>query len=93
MFTHNVKTASGASSFFNQVLVIYYQHCQDIVPTWQYSEAYDFALDMIQQYLFGGEAEVYIQREIIPLFPKIMKKTERKKAIKAKIKEEFKSEK
>ena len=26
--THNVKTASGASAFFNQVPVIYYQHCQ-----------------------------------------------------------------
>ena len=93
MFTHNVKTASGASSFFNQVLVIYYQHCQDIVPTWQYSEAYSFALEVIPQYLSGGQAEVYIQREIIPQFPKTMKKTERKKAIKAKIKEEFKSEK
>ena len=93
MVTHNVKTASGASAFFDQVLVIYYQFCQDIVPTWQYSEAYAFALDVIPQYLSGGEAEVYIQREIIPLFPNTMKKSERKKAIKAKIKEEFKSDK
>ena len=36
---------------------------------------------------------MYIQQNIIPLFPETMKKTERKKAIKAKIKEEFKSEK
>lgn len=57
MFTHNVKTACGASSFFNQVLVIYYQFCQDIVPTRQYSEAYNFALDVIPRYLAGGEAE------------------------------------
>jgi len=70
-----------------------YQHCQDVVPIWQYSEAYSFALDVIPQYLSGGEAETYIQREIIPLFPKTLKKAERKKAIKAKIKEEFKSEK
>lgn len=93
MITHNVKTAGGASAFFNQLLVIYYQLCQDIIPTWQYSEAYDFALDVIPEYLSGGEAEMYIQREIIPLFPETMKKTERKKAIKAKIKEVFKSEK
>ena len=93
MFTHNVKTASGASVFFNQVLVIYYQFRQDIVPTGQYSEALGFALEVIPQYLSGGEAEMYIQREIIPLYPKTMKKTERKKAIKAKIKEEFKSDK
>jgi len=93
MITHNVRTACGASSFFNQVLVIYYQICQDIVPTRQYSEARSFALEVIPEYLSGGEAEAYIQREIIPLFPKTMKKTDRKKAIKAKIKEEFKSEK
>lgn len=93
LITHNVKTASGASSFFNQILVIYYQFSQDIQPTWQYAEALDFALDVIPQYLSGGEAEVYIQREIIPLFPTTMKKSERKKAIKAKIKEAFKSEK
>mgnify|MGYP004622145505 FL=1 len=91
--THNVRTASGALNFFNQVLVIYYQISQDIHPTRRYSEAHGFALDVIPQYLSGGEAEMYIQREIIPLFPDTMKKTERKKAVKAKIKEEFKSEK
>lgn len=48
---------------------------------------------MIPDYLSGGESEKYIQKNIIPLFPDTMKKTERKKAIKAKIKECFKSEK
>lgn len=93
MCTHNVETASGASEFFNEILVIYYQLSQDIHPTSRYGEAFSFALDVIPQYLSGGEAEMYIQREIIPLFPDTMKKAERKKAIKAKINEEFKREK
>ena len=59
----------------------------------QYTEAFDFALEVIPEYLSGGEAEMYIQEHILPLFPETMKKTERKKAIRAKIKEEFPSEK
>ena len=37
-------------------------------------------------------AERYIAKHILPLFPETMKKTERKKAIRAKLREAFKSE-
>ena len=93
MITHNVRTAAGASAFFNQVLVLYWQVDKDIKPTNKYREAYGFALDVIPKYLVGGEAEMYIQEHILPLFPETMKKSERKTAVKAKIKEEFRSEK
>ena len=93
MITHNVRTAAGASAFFNQVLVMYWQVDKDIKPTNKYREAYGFALDVIPKYLVGGEAEMYIQEHILPLFPETMKKSERKTAVKAKIKEEFRCEK
>lgn len=89
-FTHNLKSASGALTFFNEVLVMYYQIDKDVNPTRYYGEEYKFVLDVIPEYL-SGEPELYIQENIIALFPSTMKKTERKKAIKAKIKEEFKS--
>ena len=41
----------------------------------------------------GGDAEIYIQEKIIPLFLDTMPKTKRIKAIKDKIREEFRSEK
>ncbi|MCH5180281.1 MAG: hypothetical protein J1F32_03640 [Erysipelotrichales bacterium] len=88
--THNVKSASGASRFFNEVLVMYYQIDKDIIPTRHYSDEYVFMLDVIPDYL-TGDPELYIQENIISLFPSTMKKTKRKKAIKAKIREEFKS--
>ena len=47
----------------------------------------------LAEYLAGGEAEKYISKHIIPLFPGTMKTGERKKAIKAKIREQFKREK
>lgn len=90
---HDVRTAGGARRFFDEVLVLFYQVQPSIVPTWKYSDAFNFALEVIPEYLSGGEAEEYIQRYIIPQFPETMKKAERKKAIKAKIKEEFRSEK
>ena len=93
MFTHDVETAYGASEFYDDVYSIYYQIDHSINYCYRYSQAYSFALDVIPQYLSGGEAERYIQRHIIPLFPETMKKTERKRSIKARIKEEFKSEK
>lgn len=92
-FTTNVRTASGALTFFNEVLVIYYQIDKTVIPTEKYSDEYDFALQVIPEYLEGGEAEIYIQEHIIPLFPTTMKKTLRIKAVKQKIKEEFKTEK
>lgn len=92
-YTTNVRTSSGALTFFNEVLVIYYQIDKTIMPTSKYSGEYDFALQVIPEYLEGGDAEVYIQEHIIPLFPATMKKTVRIKAVKQKIKEEFRTEK
>ena len=93
MVTHDVETAAGASRFYDGVYSIYYQVDQSIPWSDRYSREYVFALEVIPYYLSGGEAEKYIAKNILPLFPETMKKTERKKAIKAKIKEEFKSEK
>lgn len=93
LLTHDVETADGASQFYDEVYEIYYQFDQSIEYYGKYRDAYCFALDVIPEYLSGGEAEKYIQKHIIPLFPETMKKTERKRAIKAKIKEAFKSEK
>ena len=91
--THDVETASGASTFYIEVYSIYYQIDQSVPFCYKYGDAYSFAIEVIPEYLEGGESEKYIQKHIIPLFPETMKKTERKKAIKAKIKEAFKSEK
>lgn len=93
MITTNVKTASGAWEFYLRLFNLFYQHDQSILCCdSQYRDAFCFALDVIPEYLSGGSAEAYIQENIIPLFPESMAKTQRKKAIKAKIKEEFKSE-
>ena len=92
-FTHDVETASGASSFYSAVYEIFTQIDQAVPYCYKYSDMFNFAIDVIPEYLEGGESEKYIQKHIIPLFPDTMKKTERKKAIKAKIKEAFKSEK
>ena len=93
MSTHDVETAHGASVFYSEVYEIYRQIDQTIPFCYKYQDAYGFALDVIPEYLAGGESEKYIQKHIIPQFPETMKKAERKKAIKAKIKEIFKSEK
>ena len=93
MLTHDVETASGATTFYMEVYSIYYQADQSVPFCYKYSEAFRFSIEVIPDYLSGGDAEKYIQKHIIPLFPETMKKTERKKAIKAKIKEAFKSEK
>ena len=58
----------------------------------EYDE-YCFSLDIIPDYLLGGEAEEYIREKIMAEIPRTMSKSARAKAIKAKIKEEFKSEK
>ncbi len=92
-FTHDVRSANGALTFYNQVLVIYYQLDRTVRYTDRYRKAFCFALDVIPEYLAGGEAEMYIQKNIIPLFPESMGKTKRIKAIRSKIREEFKSEK
>lgn len=93
LMTHDVETANGASTFYSEVYEIYRQIDQSVDYCYKYSDAFNFALDVIPEYLAGGTSEKYIQKHIIPLFPDTMKKTERKKAIKAKIREAFKSEK
>ena len=94
MLTHNVKTASGAWKFYDGVFDIFYQYDQSIEYRGQkYEQAYCYALDVIPQYLSGGQAEMYIQEHIIPLFPDTMPKTRRIKETKARIRQEFKSEK
>lgn len=93
MITHNVRTASGALNFYSEVYDIYTQVDPDIPRTEKYSDAFDFVLDVIPEYLQGGESEMYIQQHIIPQFPETMTKTARKRAIRAKIKEEFRSDK
>lgn len=93
MFTHDVETADGASAFYSEVYEIFYQEDQSVPFCYRYENAYGFAMDVIPQYLTGGEAEHYIQREILPRFPETMKKTERKKGVKAAIKAAFPSEK
>lgn len=93
MCTHDVETADGASAFYSEVYEIYRQIDQSVDFCYKYSDAYSFAMTVIPEYLTGGKSEKYIQKHIIPLFPETMKKTERIKAIKAKIKEAFKSEK
>ena len=93
MITHDVETAAGAMAFYNGVYSIYYQVDQNIPWSDRFSREYEFTLDVIPEYLSGGEAEKYIAKNILPLFPETMKKTERKKAIRAKIREAFKSEK
>ena len=94
MLTHNVKTASGALEFYNGVFDIFYQFDPTIEYLGQkYVQDLCFILKVIPEYLSGGQAEMYIQEHIIPLFPDTMPKTQRIKEIKARIKQEFKSEK
>jgi hypothetical protein len=90
MTTHNVNSSSGALNLFNEVLVMYYQIDKNIHPTKYYSDEFDFMLNVIPEYL-SGDPELYIQKNINSLYPNTMKRSARKKAIKSKIKEEFKS--
>lgn len=92
-FTHDVRGACGASTFYNEVLVIYYQYDRTVKAIDRYANEFAFSLNVIPEYLCGGESEAYIFQHIIPQYPQSMKKSERIKAIKSKIREEFKSEK
>ncbi len=90
--TTDVRSASGAWKFYTRVYDIFYQYDRTVPCCDQaYERAFSFALDVIPNYLCGGEAELYIQENIIPMFPESMPKIQRKKAIRAKIKEEFRS--
>ncbi len=94
MCTTNVRTAAGAWEFYLRIFNLYYQYDQELVCRDEaYEDAYGFALDVIPEYLSGGISEMYIQEHILPLFPDTMPKGQRKKAIKARIREEFRSEK
>ena len=94
MLTHNVKTASGAWKFYDGVFDIFYQYDQTVEYCGEkYRQAYSYMLDVIPDYLCGGHAEMYIQEHIIPLFPETMPKTRRIKETKARIRQEFKTEK
>ncbi len=92
--TTNVRTASGAWKFYLRVYDLCYQRDQSL-PCLDdgYRAAFEFALDVIPEYLSGGPGEAYIQEHILPLYPDTLPKGQRKKAIKAKIKSEFPSEK
>lgn len=87
---YNIKCAGDALSFFDEIVVMYYQIDKDVTATRYYGDEFRFSLDVIPSYL-EGDPEEYIQENIIALFPDTMKKSERKKAIKAKIREEFKT--
>ena len=64
--THDVETASGASTFYIEVYSIYYQIDQSVPFCYKYGDAYRFAIEVIPEYLEGGESEKYIQKHIIP---------------------------
>lgn len=89
----NLNTCGGTSNFIDKLLVLYKHVNPDIVPTKKYSDDYIFLLNVMPDYMASIDAEKYIEKNIISLYPDTMKVSERKKAIKAKIKEEFKSEK
>lgn len=89
----DVRYSGNALRFYSRVYDIYLQHDPEIPYDQQYGDAYDFVLDVVPQYLHAGSSEAYIREKVFPLFPESMKKGERKKAIKAKIKELFPYEK
>lgn len=51
MCTHDVETAAGASEFYNEVFESYWQIDQSVDFCYKYSDAFDFALDVIPDYL------------------------------------------
>ena len=91
--THDVRSAEGALEFYSELYSLYYQVDQSIPYDDQYRKAFDLVLDVIPEYLMGGQSESYIMTHILPQFPDTMKKTARVKAIKAAIREAFRSDK
>ena len=73
-YTTNVRAESDVLKFIYEVLFIYYQIDKTIITTEEYSDEYDVALQVILEYLEGGEEEIYIQLHLILLFPVTMKK-------------------
>ncbi len=94
MCTTNVKTAAGAWEFYHRLYDIFYHYDQNVpYDDKKYEEEFCFMLEAVPEYLSGGGAEIYISENIIPLFPSDLPKGKRIKAIRQKIREEFRSEK
>ena len=89
----DVRCSREALQFYCRVYDIYLQHDPEMPHDRQYDDAYGFVLDVVPQYLHSGPSEAYIREKVFTLFPENMKKGERKKAIKANIKELFSYEK
>jgi len=91
--THQVAGIKGARAFYDEVYALYYQVDQSIPYDYRYADACALMLDVIPEHLEGVESEQYISANIFPLYPDTMKKAVRVKAIKAAIKEAFRSDK
>lgn len=89
----DVRYARLALRFYSHMYSIYLQYDPDMPYDARYESAYAFLLAVVPDYLQDGPSEAFIQEQIFSQFPETMKKGERKKAIKAKIKELFPSEK
>lgn len=89
----DVRYSGNALQFYSHVYDIYLQHDPEMPYDRRYGDAYDFVLGVVPQYLHSGPSEAYIREKVFTLFPENMKKGERKKAIKTKIKELFSYEK
>lgn len=89
----DVRYSRNALQFYSRVHDVYLQHAPEMPYDRQYEDAYGFVLDVVPQYLHEGPSEAYIREKVFTMFPENMKKGERKKAIKAKIKELFQYEK
>ena len=85
----DVRCARHALAFYSRVYDLCLQYDPDMPYDPQYSDSYGFVLDVVPEYLESGLSEVYIREQVFPQFPETMKKGERKKAIKARIKELF----
>ena len=51
--SHNVHTAHGALKFYDEVLVLFYQVDPMVPHLMRYMDAFDFALQVIPEYLSG----------------------------------------
>lgn len=91
--THNVASIKGARAFYDEVYALHYQVDQSIPYDERYKAACELLLDVVPEHLEGVESEQYICNHILPLYPDTMKKSTRIKAIKAAIKEAFRSDK
>ncbi len=93
-YTTNVRTAYGALRFYHRVYDLYYQHDRTLPCLDEpYQKTVSLLMDILPDYIGGEDSERYIQEHILPQFPETLPATQRKKALRAKIREEFPSEK